>query len=117
MANACVLSVTRDMSEAKMAETEIKRLAFYDPLTGLPNRRMLLERLRGHSRMVGHNTRKRALLFVDLDNFKTLNDTLGHHVGDLMLQEVAHRITSCIRETDTAARIGGDEFVVHAGEI
>lgn len=108
----CVLSVTRDMSEAKMAETEIKRLAYYDPLTGLPNRRMLLERLERALSHDRHNSRKRALLFVDVDNFKTLNDTLGHHIGDLMLQEVAHRITSCIRETDTAARIGGDEFVL-----
>ena len=108
----CVLTVTRDMSEAKMAETEIKRLAYYDPLTGLPNRRMLLERLQRALSYDRHNSRKRALLFVDVDNFKTLNDTLGHHIGDLMLQEVAHRITSCIRETDTAARIGGDEFVL-----
>ncbi len=108
----CLLSITRDMSEAKTAESEIKRLAYYDPLTGLPNRRMLLEKLRQALTYDRRNSRKRALLFVDLDNFKTLNDTLGHHVGDLLLQEVAHRITSCIRETDTAARIGGDEFVV-----
>ncbi len=108
----CVLTVTRDMSEAKTAETEIKRLAYYDSLTGLANRRMLLERLQRALSYDRHNSRRRALLFVDVDNFKTLNDTLGHHVGDLMLQEVAHRITSCIRETDTAARIGGDEFVL-----
>jgi len=108
----CVLTVTRDMSEAKMAETEIKRLAYYDPLTGLPNRRMLLERLQRALSYDRHNSRKRALLFVDVDNFKTLNDTLGHHIGDLLLQEVSRRITSCIRETDTAARIGGDEFVL-----
>ena len=108
----CLLSITRDMSEAKTAENEIKRLAYYDPLTGLPNRRMLLERLRQALAYDRRNSRRRALLFVDLDNFKTLNDTLGHHVGDLLLQEVAHRITSCIRDTDTAARIGGDEFVV-----
>jgi diguanylate cyclase (GGDEF)-like protein/PAS domain S-box-containing protein len=108
----CLLSITRDMSEAKTAENEIKRLAYYDPLTGLPNRRMLIEKLRQALTYDRRNSRKRALLFVDLDNFKTLNDTLGHHVGDLLLQEVAHRITSCIRDTDTAARIGGDEFVV-----
>ena len=108
----CLLTVTRDLSEAKIAENEIKRLAYYDPLTGLPNRRMLLERLRQALAMNRRNSRKRALLFVDLDNFKTLNDTLGHHMGDLLLQEVARRLISCIRESDTAARIGGDEFVV-----
>ena len=109
---ACLLSVTRDMSEAKIAENEIRRLAYYDPLTGLPNRRALLERLQQAMTYDRRNSRKRALLFLDLDNFKTLNDTLGHHAGDLLLQEVARRITSCIRETDTASRIGGDEFVV-----
>jgi len=108
----CVLTVTRDMSEAKIAENEIKRLAYYDPLTGLPNRRMLLERLRRALTGDRGDSRKKALLFVDLDNFKNLNDTLGHHVGDLLLQEVAHRLTSSVHETDTAARIGGDEFVV-----
>jgi diguanylate cyclase (GGDEF)-like protein/PAS domain S-box-containing protein len=109
---SCILSMTRDISEAKIAEYEIKRLAFYDPLTGLPNRRMLLERLRQIMATDGHNRHKRALLFVDLDNFKTLNDTLGHHTGDLLLQEVGRRLMLCIREGDTAARLGGDEFVV-----
>jgi diguanylate cyclase (GGDEF)-like protein/PAS domain S-box-containing protein len=109
---ACLLSVTRDMSEVKMAENEIRRLAYYDPLTGLPNRRALLERLQQALAYDRRNSRKRALLFLDLDDFKTLNDTLGHHAGDLLLEEVARRITSCIRETDTASRIGGDEFVV-----
>ena len=108
----CLLTVTHDLSEAKTAENEIKRLAFYDPLTGLPNRRMLLERLRQALAFDRRDSRKRALLFVDVDNFKNLNDTLGHHIGDLLLQEIAHRITSCIRESDMAARIGGDEFVV-----
>ena len=108
----CILTVTRDLSESRMAENEIKRLAYYDPLTGLPNRRMLLESLRRALTVDRRTSRKRALLFVDLDNFKMLNDTLGHHCGDLLLQEVAHRLASCIRETDTAARIGGDEFVI-----
>jgi diguanylate cyclase (GGDEF)-like protein/PAS domain S-box-containing protein len=107
-----ILSITRDISEAKNAENEIKRLAFYDPLTGLPNRRMLLDRLRQTLRSGRRNGRKCALLFIDLDNFKTLNDTLGHHTGDLLLQEVARRLILCLRESDTAARIGGDEFVV-----
>ena len=108
----CLLTVTRDLSEAKMAEEEIQRLAFYDLLTGLPNRRMLLDRLRQALAYDRRNTRKRALLYLDLDDFKTLNDTLGHHAGDMLLQEVAHRLTGCVRETDTVARIGGDEFVV-----
>ncbi len=107
-----ILSITRDISDAKKAENEIKRLAFYDPLTGLPNRRMLLDRLRQSLRSGRRTGRKCALLFIDLDNFKTLNDTLGHHTGDLLLQEVARRLVQCLRETDTAARIGGDEFVV-----
>ncbi len=107
-----ILSITRDISEAKNAENEIKRLAFYDPLTGLPNRRMLLDRLRQSLRSGRRTGRTCALLFIDLDNFKTLNDTLGHHTGDLLLQEVARRLVLSLRETDTAARIGGDEFVV-----
>lgn len=107
-----ILSITRDISEAKKAENEIKRLAFYDPLTGLPNRRMLLDRLRQTLRSGRRSGRKCALLFIDLDNFKTLNDTLGHHTSDLLLQEVARRLILCLRESDTAARIGGDEFVV-----
>lgn len=108
----CVLTVTRDLSDAKIAESEIKRLAYYDSLTGLPNRRMLLERLRQSLSYDRRNRRKRALLFIDLDNFKTINDTLGHHIGDSLLQEVASRVASCIRETDVAARIGGDDFVI-----
>src|ERR1700761_7713420 len=94
-----ILSITRDVSESKKAENEIKRLAFYDPLTGLPNRRLLLDRLRQTLRSGRRTGRKCALLFIDLDNFKTLNDTLGHHTGDLLLQEVARRLVLCIRET------------------
>ena len=108
----CILVFIRDVSAAKVAEEEIKNLAFYDPLTGLPNRRLLWERLR-QALIVSTRTRcKHALLFVDLDDFKALNDTFGHHVGDLMLQEAARRIASCVREVDTVARLGGDEFVV-----
>jgi diguanylate cyclase (GGDEF)-like protein/PAS domain S-box-containing protein len=108
----CLLSFARDISEAKAAEEKIKDLAFYDPLTGLANRRLLLERLMSAVATRARNGRKRALLFIDLDDFKTLNDTLGHHIGDLLLQEVARRITSCIRKNDTVGRLGGDEFVV-----
>lgn len=110
--SACVLSVMRDISDAKAAEEEIWNLAFYDPLTRLPNRRLLLDRLH-QSLAVGNRTqRHRALLFVDLDDFKTLNDTLGHQTGDLLLQEVAARLSKSVRECDTVARLGGDEFVV-----
>ena len=108
----CVLAIARDVSNAKAAEDEIRNLAFYDPLTGLPNRRLLLERLR-QSLAVGNRAgRMRALLFVDLDNFKTLNDTLGHQTGYLLLQEAARRLSACVRDTDTVGRLGGDEFVL-----
>jgi diguanylate cyclase (GGDEF)-like protein len=102
----------RELQQLKAAHDEIRNLAFFDPLTGLPNRRLLLDRLRQTLAASVRSQRKRALLFVDLDDFKTLNDTLGHHIGDLLLQEVARRILASIRETDTVARLGGDEFVV-----
>ena len=108
----CILSMTRDISQAKAADEEIRNLAFYDPLTGLPNRRLLLERLEDSLRSRRPDAHMRALLFVDLDNFKTLNDTLGHQAGDLLLQEVARRLAGCVRPGDMAARLGGDEFVV-----
>jgi len=108
----CVLTVTRDISSAKAAEDEIRSLAFYDPLTGLPNRRLLMERLHVTLASSSRTGRLRALLFVDLDNFKTLNDTLGHQTGDLLLQEAAKRLTACVREADTVGRLGGDEFVL-----
>jgi len=96
----------------KAAESEIQNLAFYDPLTLLPNRRLLLDRLRQALASSARNEKKGALLFIDLDNFKILNDTLGHDIGDLLLQQVAARLTSCVREGDTVARLGGDEFVL-----
>jgi diguanylate cyclase (GGDEF)-like protein len=102
----------REHQQLKVAHDEIRSLAFYDPLTSLPNRRLLLNRLQQTLAASTRNSRKRALLFVDLDNFKTLNDTLGHQTGDLLLQEVARRLTKCVRESDTVARLGGDEFVV-----
>ena len=108
----CVLSIARDISDAKTAQDEIRHLAFYDPLTELPNRRLLLERLRQTMAAGKRCGRQCALLFIDLDNFKTLNDTLGHSVGDLLLKEVGKRLIGCIRAVDTAARVGGDEFVV-----
>lgn len=108
----CVLSISRDISDVKTAQDEIRHLAFYDPLTELPNRRLLLERLRQTVTASKRCGRQRALLFIDLDNFKSLNDTLGHAVGDLLLKEVGERLTGCVRAVDTAARVGGDEFVV-----
>jgi diguanylate cyclase (GGDEF)-like protein/PAS domain S-box-containing protein len=108
----CILSMTRDISAAKSAEDEIKNLAFYDPLTSLPNRRFLLEQLRQTLAAGARNGRKRALLLVDLDKLKSLNETLGHQSGDLLLQESARRLIGSVRESDTVARLGGDEFVV-----
>ncbi|MCX7193526.1 MAG: EAL domain-containing protein [Proteobacteria bacterium] len=101
-----------DISERKAAEEEIKHLAFFDQLTGLPNRRLLIDRL-GHALAFSvRSGADGALLFIDLDNFRTLNDTLGHNIGDLLLQQVAKRLEGCVRKSDTIARLGGDEFVV-----
>jgi diguanylate cyclase (GGDEF)-like protein/PAS domain S-box-containing protein len=106
------LAVTRDITERKAADERIRVLAFYDQLTGLPNRTLLLDRLK---QMIGISHRNGifgAMLFIDLDHFKTLNDTLGHDVGDMQLKQVALRLANCVRESDTVARVGGDEFVV-----
>ncbi|HEY3704730.1 MAG TPA: EAL domain-containing protein [Terracidiphilus sp.] len=108
----CILSVTHDMSDAKAAQDEIRHLAFYDPLTDLANRRLLLQRLRQIVSASRRSDRWQALLFIDFDDFKTLNDTLGHDVGDLLLKEAARRLIRSVRDGDTAARVGGDEFVV-----
>ena len=106
------VAVFRDISETKHAEEEIRNLAFYDQLTGLPNRHLLFDRLRTAFFASDRSQQYGALLFIDIDNFKHLNDTQGHAAGDLMLTEFARRLLASIREVDTAARHGGDEFVV-----
>jgi len=106
-----------DISQRKAAEEKVRQLAFYDALTELPNRRMLADRL---NQALLSNQRSHhfgALLFLDLDNFKPLNDTHGHAVGDLLLVEVARRLKACVRQMDTVARIGGDEFVLMLSEL
>lgn len=107
----------RMLDALSQQEEKIRNMAFYDTLTKLPNRRLLLDRLGQVRSASKRNGRYAALMFIDLDNFKPLNDTHGHHVGDLLLIEVAHRINSCVREEDTVARFGGDEFIVMLSEL
>ena len=101
-----------DITERKAAEIMIRDLAFNDPLTGLPNRRLLLDRLDQQLAISGRTGRYGAVLFIDMDNFKVINDTLGHDAGDQVLVEVAGRLSASVRESDTVGRLGGDEFVV-----
>jgi diguanylate cyclase (GGDEF)-like protein/PAS domain S-box-containing protein len=101
-----------DITFSKAASDEIERLAFYDLLTRLPNRRLFIDRLNQALAVSAHSGQRGAILFLDLDQFKKLNDTLGHDTGDLLLQQVAARLSACLRESDTVARLGGDEFVV-----
>jgi diguanylate cyclase (GGDEF)-like protein/PAS domain S-box-containing protein len=107
-----VVASARDVTERRAAQDEIRNLAFYDPLTRLPNRRLLLDRLKHSQDLCARHQQRGALLFVDLDHFKNINDTAGHFQGDLLLQAVALRLSACVREGDTVARLGGDEFVV-----
>jgi diguanylate cyclase (GGDEF)-like protein/PAS domain S-box-containing protein len=111
------VSTLTDITLRKAAEDEMRSLAFYDPLTELPNRRLLLDRLQQALTVSARTRHQGALLFIDLDNFKTLNDTLGHDIGDLLLQQVAERLLGCVREGDTVARLGGDEFVLMLEEL
>ena len=101
-----------DITARKAAEREIEQLAYYDPLTQLPNRRLLMQRLQQAVTTLAQTRHRGALLFIDLDNFKILNDTIGHDVGDRLLCSVAQRLTASVREGDVIARFGGDEFVV-----
>lgn len=102
----------QDITERKLAEAEIERLAFFDSLTQLPNRTLFIDRLKQAQVQSARNKQFYALLFIDLDQFKTLNDTLGHGMGDLLLQQSSQRLIKSIREGDSVARLGGDEFVV-----
>ncbi|HEY3431106.1 MAG TPA: EAL domain-containing protein [Rhodocyclaceae bacterium] len=106
------VAIFSDITRRKKNEAEIYQLAFYDPLTELPNRRLLMDRLRHVISSRGSSNGYAALLFIDIDNFKTLNDVRGHDVGDLLLVEIAQRLRASVREADTVARLGGDEFVV-----
>jgi diguanylate cyclase (GGDEF)-like protein/PAS domain S-box-containing protein len=106
-----------DISARKASEEEIKRLAYYDPLTALPNRRLLLDRLQQALAASARSEKYGALLFIDLDNFKSLNDNLGHDMGDILLQQVAQRLIDCVRAGDTVSRQGGDEFVIMLEEL
>jgi len=106
------VGVFRDISNRKKSEQEIHQLAFYDLLTRLPNRRLLMDRLQQALAISARNDRHGALLFLDLDHFKTINDTQGHTMGDQLLTETARRLQACVREGDSVARLGGDEFVV-----
>ncbi|HEX5338655.1 MAG TPA: diguanylate cyclase [Gallionella sp.] len=111
------VALKQDITARKLEEVHLQNLAFYDPLTQLPNRRLLMDRLgqaQASSKRSGHYG---ALMFLDLDNFKPLNDRYGHDVGDLLLREVARRLSNCIRQDDTVARLGGDEFVVLVKEL
>jgi len=107
-----ILAINTDITERKAAEREIQQLAFYDHLTGLPNRQLLRDRLQHALAVEARHPLVGALLFIDVDNFKTLNDTLGHAIGDLFLQQLTRRLQDCLRKGDTLARLGGDEFVI-----
>jgi diguanylate cyclase (GGDEF)-like protein/PAS domain S-box-containing protein len=111
------VSVVTDITQRKEADEQIHLLAFYDPLTKLPNRRLLMDRLDHAMASSARSGEHGAVLFIDLDNFKVLNDTKGHDVGDLLLIEVAQRLQACVRGGDTVARLGGDEFVVMLGDL
>lgn len=112
-----VVVISRDITERKLAEEKIRNLAFYDALTQLPNRRMLDDRMTQAMASSKRSNHYSALMFLDLDNFKPLNDLYGHSAGDMLLIEAARRIISCVREMDTVARFGGDEFVVMLTEL
>lgn len=109
--------ICRDISERKEAERKIQSLAYYDAVTTLPNRALLSDRLGQAVHMASRSKKKVAILFMDLDNFKNINDSLGHQIGDMLLYVVGQRLLGCVREEDTVARIGGDEFLILLSEL
>uniref|UniRef100_E6QRV0 Cyclic di-GMP phosphodiesterase Gmr n=1 Tax=mine drainage metagenome TaxID=410659 RepID=E6QRV0_9ZZZZ len=111
------IGVARDITEKKKTEELIWQQANFDLLTGLPNRHMFQDRLKQEIKKAHHASLPLALMILDLDRFKEVNDTLGHDIGDRLLMEAAQRLISCVRETDTVARLGGDEFTVILGEL
>jgi diguanylate cyclase (GGDEF)-like protein len=111
------VAVFSDISYLKAQESELSRIAHYDALTGVPNRVLLADRLGQAMSASKRNRHYGAVMFLDLDNFKPINDAYGHNMGDLLLIELAQRITRCVRGMDTVARFGGDEFVVLLGEL
>ena len=115
--DSILLSVGMDVTELKNSQQAIHHLAYYDVLTDLPNRSLLLDRLKHAMNRSARSGKEGGLLLINLDGFKVINDTLGHHLGDVLLQEVAKRLGPCIREEDTISRIGGDEFIVMVEEL
>jgi len=110
-------SVFSDITERRAAEEAIRKLTYHDPLTSLPNRRLFLDRLEQEIKKAERCQQQIAVLFIDLDNFKDVNDTLGHDMGDIVLQQAAIRLSSCIRDSDTVARFGGDEFSIFLTDL
>lgn len=106
------ISIRADITERKRAQAAAQHMAFYDPLTELPNRRLMLDRLQQALTQAQRQRTNGALVLIDLDNFKEINDTLGHHLGDELLRQVGLRLKSDLRASDTVARLGGDEFVL-----
>jgi diguanylate cyclase (GGDEF)-like protein/PAS domain S-box-containing protein len=113
----CAIVVLHDISRQKQHEEHLSRIAYYDPLTTLPNRRLLSDRLRQALAQNQRTSKRLAVCYLDLDGFKRVNDTLGHQIGDRVLQEVAQRLVASVRGGDTVARLGGDEFVLVLGAL
>jgi diguanylate cyclase (GGDEF)-like protein len=111
------LAVTRDITDRKMLEKQLQHKAYYDVLTGLPNRVLFSDRIQQSFAAAKRDNKRFAVMFIDLDSFKPVNDDYGHGMGDLLLKEVADRIRTTVRESDTVARIGGDEFLVLLREV
>ena len=112
-----VQTIFRDISDRKQVKERLERLALYDGLTGLPNRTLFFDRINQFLSLAKRSRNSLALLYLDLDHFKTINDAKGHEVGDLLLQEASKRMLSCTRTEDTVARMGGDEFIAICGNI